>query len=155
MSHHIGWHSAVQLRAWGFSQPVSDVYCGKLTNESARFLLHWIYEPSIVKFHAYSDLSVCLSMHLSVEQSELKLWDELSLLICPWVRCLHFSCTYIGRTFNRHTRKENTLMGDFCSKVVQRIGTNSHLGNSPIGASFYIKIRFYSGIKLFYTTPFI
>ena len=92
---------------------------------------------------------------LSVEQSELKLWDELSLLICPWVRCLHFSCTYIGRTFNRHTRKENALMGDFCSKDVQRICTNSHLGNSPIGASFYIKIRFYSGIKLFYTTPFI
>ena len=32
-----------------FCQPITDVYCGQLTNESARFLWHSIYELSLVK----------------------------------------------------------------------------------------------------------
>ena len=40
--------------AFDFCQLTTDVYCAMLTNESARILLHLIYQPSLVHFHALS-----------------------------------------------------------------------------------------------------
>ena len=40
------------LNSFDFCQPITDVYCGQLTNKSAQFLLHSIYELSLVNVHA-------------------------------------------------------------------------------------------------------
>ena len=39
-----------------FCQPITDVYCGQLTNESVRFLKHSIFNPSLVNFYGYNTL---------------------------------------------------------------------------------------------------
>ena len=49
----IGWFKTSHLfiSLFGFC-----LYCGQLTNESAQFLLHSIYEPSVVNFHDFSPI---------------------------------------------------------------------------------------------------
>ena len=39
------------INLFDFRQPITDVYCGQLTNRSAQFFLHSIYNPSLVNFH--------------------------------------------------------------------------------------------------------
>ena len=36
------------INLFDFCHPITDVYCGQLTNESARFLSHSIYEPGML-----------------------------------------------------------------------------------------------------------
>ena len=49
MDQQIGW----LMNLIDFCQSITDVYCGQLTNESARFFKHSINEPSIVNFQGH------------------------------------------------------------------------------------------------------
>ena len=41
------------INLFDFCQPITDVYCGHLTNERAQFLQHPIYEPSCLLVHGF------------------------------------------------------------------------------------------------------
>ena len=47
-----------------FCQRIIDVYCGQLTNESARFLSHSIYELSLVNVYGENPIVHCLPFEL-------------------------------------------------------------------------------------------
>ena len=60
MDQQKGW----LINLFDICQPITDVYCGQLTNESAQLLQHLIYEPSFVNFHGLKWVNKCLKVLL-------------------------------------------------------------------------------------------